>query len=284
MKTQSKVEPRLPAGLESEATLLQDLQLGLRKLERRDWWLWWSAVVVMLLLTLAVISLSIPALWRDSDTFFQFNMGQAVRGLVGLVLLFNTYVIYQQLVIKRLRKQLSVQIDYMARLEVRAEQFERLAVLDPLTGLYNRRSAEARLAAEAARSSRHSHPLTVLLIDLNEFKQINDKHGHAAGDAVLKQFAARLQRASRASDVAVRMGGDEFMLILPECPPGNVGVLMNRLHNFEAEYRDLRFPITFSAGWTGYQNGEDPEKMLERADQALYADKRERKKQGAVAS
>ena len=272
----SKVEARLPEG--EGASAMQDLQLSLRRLERRDWWLWWTTVTVMLLLVLAVVSLSLPALWRDRDLAFQFNLNQGIRGLVGLVLLFNTYVIYQQVVIKRLRKQVSEQIDHMARLEVRADQFEKLAVLDSLTGLYNRRSADARLAAEVARSSRHSYPLTVLLLDLNDFKQINDQHGHGAGDQVLKEVAARLQKVIRVSDVAVRMGGDEFMVILPECPPGSVGVLLNRLRPLDVEYRGAKFPVTFAAGWAGYQPGEPTDHLIERADQALYAEKRERKK------
>lgn len=257
---------------------MQDVQSSLRNLERRDWWLWWTAVVVMLLLTLAVISLSIPSLWADEDTTFQFNLNQGVRALVGLVLLFNTYVIYQQVVIKRLRKHLSQQIDYMTRLEIRADQFEKLAVLDPLTGLYNRRSADARLAAEVARSNRHSYPLTVLLIDLNDFKQINDQHGHGAGDEVLRQFAVRLQKVVRVSDVAVRLGGDEFMVILPECPPGNVSILLNRLQPVEVHYQGAKLQVQFSSGWAGYNHGESPERLIERADQALYAEKRERKK------
>lgn len=277
----SEVETRVPGSGRGGTSTMQDIQVSLRRLERRDWWLWWTAVVVMLLLTLAVISLSFPALWRERDLFFQFNLNQGVRGLVGLVLLFNTYVVYQQVVIKRLRHQLSDQIDYMARLEVRAEQFEKLAVLDPLTGLYNRRSADARVAAEVARSNRHSYPLTVLMLDLNDFKQINDQHGHPAGDLVLKEFAGHLQKVIRVSDVAVRMGGDEFMVILPECPPGNVGVLLNRLQSIEVDYRGVKFPVHFSAGWVGYKSGERPEELINRADQALYADKRERKKQAA---
>ena len=81
-----------------------------------------------------------------------------MRGLVGLVLLFNTYTIYQQVLIKRLRRQLSEQLEVMGRLKTRADESQRLATIDPLTGLYNRRFAEQRLAAEASRSQRHGHP------------------------------------------------------------------------------------------------------------------------------
>lgn len=271
----TQVEANLPAV--PATTRMRDLQLKLQKLERRDWWLWWSAVVVMLLLTLTVVSLSLPALWREQTLAFQLNLDLAVRGLTGLVLLFNTYVVYQQLVIKRLRVQLSEQIDYMARLEIRAEQFEKLAVLDPLTGLYNRRSADLRLTAEVERSRRHAHPLTVLMMDLNDFKQINDQHGHAAGDMVLQEFAERLKKAVRASDVPVRLGGDEFMAILPECQPEQVQHLLDRLHPIEVDYRGMKLPVAFSAGWAGYQPGEQPPQLVERADQALYADKRARK-------
>src|ERR1700681_3260600 len=86
---------------------LAEVQEQLLKLERRDWWLWSLAVVVMLLLTFAVFSMSFPGLVRIDDPFFQYTLDQAVRGLVGLVLLFNAYTIYQQVLMKRLRRQFS---------------------------------------------------------------------------------------------------------------------------------------------------------------------------------
>ncbi len=260
---------------------LREIRASLRKLERRDWWLWTLAVVVMLLLTLAVVSLTFPGLAKVEDPFFQYSLNQAVRGLVGLVLLFNTYTIYQQVMIKRLRRQLSEQLDAMVRLQTRAEEFHRQATMDALTGLHNRRSAEPRLAAEAARSQRHGHPLTVLALDLNNFKQINDRYGHPAGDLVLKEFAERLNSTIRASDLAVRMGGDEFLVLLPECPVERVQVLLARLSPLEVDYRGEKIPVTFSAGWVGYERDETPEQFLERADQLLYADKRARKARAA---
>src|SRR3984957_5782352 len=257
-----------------QETRLEEIQAQLKKLERRDWWLWAIAIVVMLLLTMAVISLSFPGLMKTEDPIFQFSLNEAVRGLVGLVLLFNTYSIYQQIQIKRLRRQFSEQLQVMSRLKVRAEEFHRLATVDPLTGLYNRRFAETRLAAEASRSQRYGHPMTVVSFDLNCFKQINDKHGHPAGDQVLKEFAERLNSAIRVSDYAVRMGGDEFLVILPECPTEQIQALFNRLATIEVNYAGQIIPVEYSAGWVGYEPGESPEMFLERADRLLYANKR----------
>lgn len=276
MSTSPQTLPDEPA-----ESRLQEIRASLRKLERRDWWLWGLAVLVMLLLTLAVVSLSFPGLARIEDPFFQYSLNQAVRGLVSLVLLFNTYTIYQQVMIKRLRRQLSEQLDALAQLQTRAEEFHRQATMDALTGLHNRRSAEPRLAAEAARSQRHGHPLTVLALDLNNFKQINDRYGHPAGDQVLKEFAERLNSTIRASDLAVRMGGDEFLVLLPECPVEQLPALLARLSSLEVNYRGEKIPVTFSAGWVGYERGETPEQFLERADQLLYADKRARKARAA---
>lgn len=256
---------------------MQEIQASLQKLERRDWWLWSLAIVVMLMLTLAVVSLSFPNLLKVEDPFFQFSLNQAVRGLVGLVLLFNTYTIYQQVMIKRLRRQLSEQLDAMGRLRVRAEEFHKQATIDALTGLYNRRFGEQRLAAEAARSRRHGHPFTVVALDLNSFKQINDRYGHPAGDQVLKEFAARLNGAIRVSDLAIRMGGDEFLVLLPECPPEQVQAMLTRLGPFEVDYHGEKIRVSCSAGWVGYERGESPEEFLERADKTLYADKHARK-------
>ncbi len=256
---------------------LEEIQASLRKLERRDWWLWILAIVVMLLLTLAVISLSFPNLLKVEDPFFQFGLNQAVRGLVALVLLFNTYTIYQQVMVKRVRRQLSQQLEAMGRLQVRAEEYHKQATIDALTGLYNRRFGEQRLEAEADRSRRHGRPLTVLALDLNNFKKINDRYGHPAGDLVLKEFSARLNGTIRVSDQAMRMGGDEFMVLLPECPSEQVQAMLSRLRPLEVEYQGHKIPVTFSAGWVSYESGETTEQFLERADRTLYADKQARK-------
>jgi diguanylate cyclase (GGDEF)-like protein len=159
-------------------------------------------------------------------------------------------------------------------LQVRAEAFKRMALVDTLTGLPNRRVADVRLASEAARSERYGHPLTVVSFDLDKFKQINDTFGHAAGDQVLKEFGQRLHLAARKSDMVARMGGDEFLVLLPECTTSQVHALLDRLRPMETDFHGTRIPICFSAGWVGYEKGETTEQFLERADRILYAEKR----------
>lgn len=249
-------------------------QKHLKGLERRDWWLWWSAITVILLLTLAVVIISLPDILKESDRVFQFNLSLAIHGLVALVLLFNIYTVYQQWLIKRLRTQTAKHLEILSRLRIRAEEFQEMATRDSLTGLSNRRLGEERLASEVARSERHGHPLSVLLLDLNRFKNINDRYGHAAGDAVLKAFAQRLNRVIRASDLAIRLGGDEFLVILPECMPERIPALLSRLGHLEMQWGAEKFTVHSAAGWAGYQNGEKPAHLIERADKLLYANKR----------
>ncbi len=264
-----------PVSLASELnTGLREIQSRLERLERREWWMWWSAVAVMLLLTTGIASFAFPSLLRDPSGTFQLQMGQAVRALVGLVLLFNVYTIYQHIVIRRLRAQLAQQIEKCAQLENRAENFYRMAVQDPLTGLYNRRFADERLATEVSRSQRHHQALTVMALDLNEFKQVNDRYGHAAGDEVLKQFATQLKNTIRTTDMAARLGGDEFLVILPECPPERARILLNRMGSVDVTLNGRKQAMQLSAGWAGFQPGDTPETMMERADRALYENKR----------
>lgn len=249
-------------------------QKNLKGLERRDWWLWWSAVTVMLLLTLAVVVVSLPNILKESDQVFQLNLSLAIHALVALVLLFNLYTVYQQWLIKRLRTQTAEQLAMLSRLQVRAEEFHELATRDSLTGLSNRRLGEERLASEVARSERHGHPLSILLLDLNRFKGINDHYGHAAGDLVLKNFAGKLNKVIRASDLAVRLGGDEFLVILPECLPDRIPSLLHRLGNLTVQWEEEKFTVTSAAGWAGYERGETTAQLIERADKSLYANKR----------
>jgi diguanylate cyclase (GGDEF)-like protein len=254
----------------------QEIRRSLRRLERRDWWLWGYAVLVTLSLTAVVVVLSVSVLSRPDEPFFQFHLSQSVRGLVGLVLLFNAYTVYQQFLLKRIRGQLSEQIGIAADQQIRAEEFLKLAMRDPLTGLHNRRFAQERLAAEISRAQRHGDSLTVLVLDLDEFKQLNDRYGHLAGDVALKEFAQRLTSAIRGSDLAVRIGGDEFLVLLPECQPGQVQHVLARLTPMEIDLDGKKASLTFSAGWTDYQPGELPEELFKRADDALYVDKHQK--------
>ncbi|HEV8385238.1 MAG TPA: diguanylate cyclase [Candidatus Acidoferrales bacterium] len=152
-------------------------------------------------------------------------------------------------------------------------QLHQLAMCDSLTGLYNRRFIEQHMAVEFARADRRAYALTLLTLDLNNFKEINDRHGHPAGDLVLAEFAKHLNKVCRTSDLAARIGGDEFMLLLTECLPGQVPLVLTRLTGLEVDLGGTKIPITFSAGWAEHRPGEQPSELLKRADKALYAEK-----------
>src|ERR1700731_45665 len=249
----------------------QELANEFRRIEKRDWWGWGYTIFVIFLLAFAVTALALPAVRQGADTIFKIKMVEAVFGLIALVVIFNIYTISQQVLIKRLRRQL-------AEKQGHSELLRNLAMVDPLTGLYNRRFAEQRLAAEVARSERRGHPLTVLTLDLNNFKEINDTYGHPAGDQVLQEFASRLNKVIRGSDLAVRLGGDEFLVVLPECTLDQLKLVLERLRSFELDWQGKKIPVSFSAGWKDYEMGERPEELVARADQALYTNKRAARK------
>ena len=260
--------------VEFSANPAKDIQLTMRRMDRREWWLWSYAIMVTLLLLTGIASFAFPMLLSNADTFYSFFLNQAVRGLVGLVLIFNVYVIYQQLQITRIRRQLTDQVFAVDKVEVLAQEVYKMALLDPLTGLFNRRYIEQRLEDEIARSQRHGRPLSVIMFDLDEFKQVNDTYGHGAGDALLKAFADRLSRATRGSDASGRYGGDEFLVVLPECKPENVQAVLKRLEGITANIEGRNLLLALSAGWAQLLPGESAKELLARADAELYANKR----------
>jgi diguanylate cyclase (GGDEF)-like protein len=238
-----------------------------QKTQKRDWWLWSYSIFVLLLLAFTIIAFSLPAVRSGAETIFKIKMVDVVFGLIALVVLFNVYAVSQAILIRRLRRQL-------AEKQGHSDLLRNLAMVDPLTGLYNRRFAEQRLAAEVARSERKGHPLTILTLDLNNFKEINDAYGHPAGDLVLQEFAARLNNVIRGGDLAVRLGGDEFLVLLPECTSEQLQLVLGRLGSLQVDWNGQEIPITFSAGWKQYELGERPDEMMARADELLYARKR----------
>jgi diguanylate cyclase (GGDEF)-like protein len=155
------------------------------------------------------------------------------------------------------------------------EQLSEQAHRDALTGLYNRRYLDATLQRELARCARESLPLSLVLLDLDHFKHINDRWGHPVGDAVLRQLAARLTAQARLADVACRYGGEEFLMLLPGMP---AEVALLRAEGWRADFAAdaLRhgsetIPVTLSAGVATYpQDGITAQALIGAADQALY--------------
>jgi putative two-component system response regulator len=164
-------------------------------------------------------------------------------------------------------------------------KLERLAVTDELTGLYNRRQAMIRLQERAAHADRYGEPLSIALIDLDHFKRINDTHGHAAGDEVLRTAAAVLAANVRETDTVCRTGGEEFLIVFPAQTAAEAAISVERCraavaaHAFVADAgagggAEPRLAVTISGGVASYRKGlGGVEGMLVRADRALYAAK-----------
>jgi two-component system cell cycle response regulator len=163
--------------------------------------------------------------------------------------------------------------DELAR---RMVELEQLARTDVLTGLANRRHADDVLRATIAAARRHGRTLSAVVVDVDNFKAVNDVHGHAAGDAVLREIARRLAAGLREEDTAARWGGEEFLLLLPDSP--DAGGVCERLRASVAErpvnvHGLLELPVSASFGWAPWTGEETGEALIGRADVALYAAK-----------
>jgi diguanylate cyclase (GGDEF)-like protein len=243
-----------------------EIRSNLLKAERRNLWVWGNAVIIILGLTALVVSLSVSLYLKGEGAIFGWDLGLAVRVLVGLVLIFTGHMVYQHLRLRTIQKKLAEQ-------QIQAEVFRRLALFDPLTGLYNRRFAEQRLRAEIARAERRGLSMIVVLLDLNDFKKINDGYGHRAGDKVLKEFAKCLSSSTRGSDLAVRWGGDEFMLLLLDCEVDQLSLVLGRMVGFAVELDGKSLAVSFAVGWKAYEPGDGLESLIEAADRNLYVHK-----------
>jgi diguanylate cyclase (GGDEF)-like protein len=170
---------------------------------------------------------------------------------------------------------------------VRERRRRRLAELDAmadsLTGIANRKAFERRLELEWKRAVRYGRSLGLLIVDVDGFKAVNDRHGHAAGDSVLRQLAERLEDRLRDTDLVARIGGDEFAVICPETGINELRTVCEQLRSHAIDGVD--HAIGLSIGVAEWQPGdESPEQMIERADASMYTVKRASHQAAAAAA
>lgn len=198
----------------------------------------------------------------------------------------NTIMEVKQLLIGELQKikedntSLKQQLDKTTKdleeKKEKIEEFKKIAVIDPLTHIPNRRALDTRLANEISRIKRYKGVLSVVFIDIDHFKNINDSYGHVVGDEVLIAFASLLQNYLRDTDYAGRYGGEEFVIVLPGTDRKGARVVAERIRGemkekvFVDKKKSVCLKVTASFGITEYKDGDDGNIILERADSALY--------------
>ncbi len=164
------------------------------------------------------------------------------------------------------------------KLQDELSQLSEVVRIDQLTGVLNRRGMDEAFNTEIARYRRSGESLSVALLDIDNFKSLNDQHGHAAGDAALKHLAAVVKRTVRPTDIVTRMGGEEFVVILPNTSLSEAITIMSRLQrSLTKEYflgNNQKLLVTFSAGVALFREEDDVTSILLRADQAMYLAKK----------
>lgn len=174
--------------------------------------------------------------------------------------------------------------DLLDHLNIANQELRELTIKDPLTGLANRRHCDAMLEEELERAKRYQHPLSLLMIDLDKFKPINDQYGHKAGDVVLKEVAAVLHDYLRTTDHIARVGGDEFEVISPETDADQAAVIADKVKQAIME-KDIQFEghtlhIGCSIGTSTYDvDGVEAGSLRRMADERMYHDKKRRNAQ-----
>lgn len=245
------------------------IQQKLQSLEGRDVQLLSITILILLVMAAAVVALILPnVMWNLKDLRLEGRyIPQLLFGFVALILLFNVYVIDQRRLLRKTRTALLTQLS-------RAEAAERLALVDPLTDVFNRRYMDYLLPMETKRADRTGNALTLLMMDVNDFKLVNDRFGHAEGDRFLREVVHVLKKTFRQSDTIIRYGGDEFLVLLPETDESNarraVERLLTEVGGWNAAHPDTGYRMALSSGLASYRQGAQIADVLDLADQQLY--------------
>jgi len=243
------------------------------RLERRDWQFWSFLVLGLAIVGIGMAvygMLSAPATAWTVQGISQL-IPPMLFGVIALLVLVNFYLAQRNAVIRGLQHELVQQ-------KIEAELNRELALQDPVTEVYNRRYLRVMLSKEISRVKRLGKSLAVMLVDITGFRRVNESLGHTGGDVVLRQIAQLLQAKLRNSDLVVRFGGDEFLLILPDTDDAGVQILTARMKESLADWSRrsgmTEFNLRFAIGSARYTQDRPLDDLLKSAEQRLQHDRR----------
>jgi diguanylate cyclase (GGDEF)-like protein len=256
---------------QSEGVLARVSQ-QLSQLEKRDGELWMIVSLTGLLVGAGLLAVLFPAAFlKQGNIHFEITVSRPlVLGLVALLALLNTYLLTRRLEIRRVREELISKT-------IQQELLQQQSFTDPLTEIYNRHSLEDMAGRFMSQARRSMKPLTFMLIDVDQFKQVNTRFGHLTGDVVLANTAALLKHSVRGSDAVFRYGGDEFLIILADTSCAGSRYVVERIRTGLAEWNRAKhlenFELSLSIGVAEWAEGETLAGLLDSADSEMYAAK-----------
>jgi len=254
----------------------------LSSLEKRDWELWTIVSVTGLLVSGGLLALLFPAAFLKKEAFhFEITVSRPlVLGLLTLVALLNIYLASRRLELRRLREELISRT-------IQNELIRQQSFTDPLTEILNRRSLEEMAGRFISQARRSEKPLSMMLVDVDRFKEVNTRFGHLKGDVVLADTAALLKASVRGSDAVFRYGGDEFLLILADTPVVGAKTVIERINRSIADWNRAghldNFELSLSIGVAEWVEGKTLGELLDKADHEMYAVKAEQKAKAKAA-
>lgn len=252
--------------------VLANVNRELRKLEKRDWELWLIVTATGVLMGAGLLAVLLPsAFLKPGSLHFEITVSkELVCGLLVLLTLANTYVISRRIEFRQLRQK-------MISTAMQNELIRLQSFTDPLTEIYNRRSLEELIGRFIGQARRLGKPLSFLLIDVDRFKQINTRFGHLTGDFVLTEIATLLKGSIRGTDVAIRYGGDEFLIALANTDAPGAVTVVNRIQDSLNEWNQSgnldNFAVSLSIGTAEWVDGKTLDEVLDLADRSMYEEK-----------
>jgi diguanylate cyclase (GGDEF)-like protein len=250
----------------------EDIYRDLDALSSRDWQLWSICALVIVVIAIGLAAFVVPNLvWAGMHTDPRY-VPQLFFGLITLIILFNVYILEQKRKLNRTRAHLLREL-------MESAKARETALVDPLTGVFNRRFMEEIFPREISKAMRSGTDLSLIILDVDGFKDINTKFGHFGGDQYLRDVATLLKKTFRGSDTVLRLGGDEFLIILPETSNKQAVRAAERL-TWETRWWNqaghAKYELAFSCGVATYRKGMDMKEVLDTADKDMYRVKLER--------